>query len=78
MVAQNQLEILEVRVSEMIEKIKTLRLEKEQLSSEMSKRDSTFRQFQEERRQVRKRLEKLLGTLNHVEGKDSEKQRNTR
>ncbi len=74
MVAQHQLEVLESRVSQMIEKLKSLRLEKEKLSSEVSKQASAFRQMQEERRQVRKRLEKLLGTLNHVEGKDKEKQ----
>jgi predicted nuclease with TOPRIM domain len=70
MVAQNQLELLESRVSEMIERLKALRLEKAKLSSEMSKQESVFHKMQEERRIIRKRLEKLLGTLNHVEGKD--------
>ena len=73
MIAQHQFELLESRVSEMIERMKALRTEKIQLSSEISEQERAFRQLQEERRVIRKRLEKLLGTLNHVEGKDSEK-----
>jgi hypothetical protein len=70
MVAQNQLELLESRVSEMIGRLKTLRIEKLKLVSEISKQEGAFHKMQEERRIVRKRLEKLLGTLNHVEGKN--------
>ncbi len=77
MPVQHQLELLESRVSAMIEQLKALRLEKERLSSEINKRECAFREIQEERLVVRKRLEKLLGTLSHVEGKDSEKQRHT-
>jgi len=75
MVAQHQLELLASRVSEMIERLKILQLEKETLSSEIRKQENACQQLQEERRQIRKRIEKLLGTLNNVEGKDSEKQR---
>ncbi|MBI3358627.1 MAG: hypothetical protein HY037_03440 [Nitrospirae bacterium] len=74
MAAQHQLELLESRVSEMIAHLKALRLEKTKLSSEISRQETAFRQLQEERRIVRKRLEKLLGTLNHAEGKNTEKQ----
>ncbi len=73
MVAKNQLEILESRVSQMIERLKTVQMEKLKLVSEVSRQEGIFRKLQEERKVVRKRLEKLLGTLNHVEGKSAEK-----
>jgi len=73
MVSQNQFELLELRVSEMIKRLKVLQMEKGKLSSEISQQESTVRQMQEERRVLKRRLEKLLGTLNHVEGKSAEK-----
>ena len=73
MIVQQQIELLESRVSTMILKLKELRSEKAKLSAEISDQQSAFHKLQEERRVIRKRLEKLLGTLNNVEGKISEK-----
>jgi len=65
---QRQLEIIELRVAEMIERIKRLRSEKMQLQSQIDQREMAFQRLQEERSLVRRRVEKILGKLNEVEG----------
>lgn len=74
---QEQLEVLEARVQEMIELIKRLKREKEGLEAKVNEQAREFRQLQEERGEVRLRIERILGTLNHLEiqeslGEDSE------
>lgn len=64
---QEELEILETRVQAMIELIKKLKREKEGLEAKISEREREFRQLQEERGEVRLRIERILGTLNHLE-----------
>lgn len=64
---QEQLEVLEARVQTMIELIKKLKREKEALEAKVSQREREFRQLQEERGEVRLRIERILGTLNHLE-----------
>lgn len=64
---QEQLEVLEVRVQEMIELIKRLKREKEGLEAKVNEQAREFRQLQEERGEVRLRIERILGTLNHLE-----------
>jgi chromosome segregation ATPase len=64
---QEQLEVLEARVQEMIELIKRLKREKEGLEAKVSEREREFRHLQEERGEVRLRIERILGTLNHLE-----------
>ncbi len=64
---QEQLEVLESRVQTMIEMIKKLRGEKEGLEAKVSQREREFRQLQEERGEVRLRIERILGTLSHLE-----------
>ncbi len=60
------LTILEERVQEMIEMIKTLRQEKSTLELQLSEREKSHRELQQERGEVRHRVEKILGTLNHL------------
>lgn len=64
---QEQLEVLETRVQAMIEMIKKLKREKELLEAQIGQREREFRQLQEERGEVRLRIERILGTLNHLE-----------
>lgn len=64
---QEQLEVLETRVQAMIEMIKKLKREKELLEAKVGQREREFRQLQEERGEVRLRIERILGTLNHLE-----------
>lgn len=64
---QEQLEVLETRVQAMIEMIKKLKREKELLEARIGQREREFRQLQEERGEVRLRIERILGTLNHLE-----------
>ncbi|MDC4222874.1 MAG: cell division protein ZapB [Candidatus Manganitrophus sp.] len=64
---QEQLEVLEARVQEMIELIKRLKREKEGLEAAVNEQAREFRQLQEERGEVRLRIERILGTLNHLE-----------
>lgn len=68
---QEQLEVLEARVQAMIELIKKLKREKEGLEAKISQREMEFRQLQEERGEVRLRIERILGTLNHMEMQDT-------
>ncbi len=70
---QQQLEVLESRVAEMIKRVKSLRLEKARLQDEIGKQAKAFSQMKEERHLVRNRIEKLLGTLNHVAGEKRSK-----
>lgn len=67
MVVQEQLEVLEARVQTMIDLIKKLKREKEALEAKMIQQEREFRQLQEERGEVRLRIERILGTLNHLE-----------
>lgn len=64
---QEQLEVLEARVQEMIELVKRLKKEKAGLEAKVNLREKEFNQLQEERGKVRLRIEKLLGTLNHLD-----------
>jgi chromosome segregation ATPase len=64
---QEQLEVLESRVQAMIELIKKLKREKEGLEAKIDEQEREFRQLQEERGEVRLRIERILGTLNHPE-----------
>lgn len=63
---QEQLEVLEARVQEMIELIKRLKREKEGLEAKVGEQAREFHQLQEERGEVRLRIERILGTLNHL------------
>jgi predicted nuclease with TOPRIM domain len=67
---QQQMELLESRVTEMLKRVKSLRSEKAQLQEQIGKQASTLSQLLEERRLVRNRVEKLLGTINHVSGEE--------
>ncbi len=62
--AQQPLEVLQLRVSEMIERIRALQSEKAAMRAEIGEQEKTIHQMKEERRLIRKRIEKLLGTLN--------------
>ncbi len=68
---QEQLEVLESRVQAMIDLIKKLKMEKEGLEAKINQREREFRQLQEERGEVRLRIERILGTLNHLEMPES-------
>ena len=68
---QEQLEVLETRVQEMIELIKRLKREKEGLEAKVNEQAREFRQLQEERGEVRLRIERILGTLNHLDIQES-------
>lgn len=68
---QEQLEVLEARVQEMIELIKRLKREKEGLEAKVDEQAREFRQLQEERGEVRLRIERILGTLNHLDIQES-------
>lgn len=68
---QEQLEVLETRVQEMIELIKRLKREKEGLEAKVDEQAREFRQLQEERGEVRLRIERILGTLNHLDIQES-------
>lgn len=68
---QEQLEVLETRVQEMIELIKRLKREKEGLEAKVDEQARDFRQLQEERGEVRLRIERILGTLNHLDIQES-------
>ncbi|HZR46225.1 MAG TPA: cell division protein ZapB [Candidatus Manganitrophaceae bacterium] len=63
---QEQLEVLEARVQEMIELIKHLKKEKAGLEAKLDQREKEFNQLQDERGKIRLRIEKLLGTLHHL------------
>ncbi len=68
---QEQLEVLETRVQEMIELIKHLKKEKAGLEAKINQREKEFNQLQDERGKVRLRIERLLGTLNHLDEEPS-------
>ena len=70
---QQQFEILEARISYMIQRIKSLRLEKIELQAEIDRQGREFHQLKEERYMVRNRVGKILETLNHVGGKDAQR-----
>lgn len=65
--ALEQLELLESRIQEMIGIIKRLKQEKAGLETTVAQREKEFHQLQEERTKARLRIEKILGTLNHLE-----------
>ena len=70
---QRRLEMIELRVAEMMEQIKRLRSEKMQLQSQIDQREVAFRRLQEERSRVREQVGKLLSKLSGVERNDETK-----
>ncbi len=62
-----QIEVLETRVQEMITLTSRLKKDKAGLEERMGQKEREWNQAQEERRMVRLRIEKILGTLNHME-----------
>ena len=68
---QEQLEVLETRVQEMIELIKHLKKEKAVLEAKINQREKEFDQLHDERGEVRLRIEKILGALNHLDAEPS-------
>jgi len=65
---QQQLDIIGLRVAEMIQRIKRLQSEKVQLQSQIDERERVCKQLREERSLIRERVEKVLDRLNSVEG----------
>jgi predicted nucleic acid-binding Zn-ribbon protein len=55
----------------MIELIKHLKKEKAVLEARINQREKEFDQLQDERGEVRLRIERILGTLNHLDGEPS-------
>ncbi len=62
-----QLEVLETRVQEMIALTNRLKKDKAGLETRMNQKEREWNQAQEEREKVRLRIEKILGTINHLE-----------
>jgi len=62
------LSILEVRVQEMIDLVLQLKEENTALESERAQLQAALEQLRQERAEVRLRVEKMLGTLTHLEG----------
>lgn len=58
--------ILESRVQEMIDLLQKTREEKRILEERLSRRSEDFQALQAEREEVRQRVERILGNLNHV------------
>ena len=61
------LEILEKRVQEMIDLVKHLREKNVSLEEELIQQKEAFHQLQEERGEVRRRVERILGTLSPLD-----------
>ncbi len=60
------LDLLEKRVHELIQQLKDLKGEKRALEAQLSEQAESFLHLQQERAEVRGRVEKILGTLNHL------------
>lgn len=60
------LEILEKRVQEMIDLVKHLKKRNASLEEELIQQKEAFHQLQQERSEVRQRVEGILETLNHL------------
>ncbi|MFQ5596737.1 MAG: hypothetical protein ACE5GK_01665 [Nitrospiria bacterium] len=60
------LEILEGRVHDMIDMIKTLKQEKHALEIQLDEQEKASRELLQERSEARQRVEKILGTLNRL------------
>ncbi len=60
------LDLLERRVHELIQQLKDLKEEKRTLEGQLSEQARSFQSLQQERVEVRGRVEKILGTLNHL------------
>ncbi len=60
------LTILEKRVKEMLEMIKTLREENHRLECQLTEREKSTQALRQERSEVRGRVEKVLTKLNHL------------
>lgn len=58
--------VLESRVQAMIKLLQTTREEKRLLEEQLMEQAEAFQHLQEERNEVRQRVERILGTLNHV------------
>ena len=65
--------LLETRVQGMIDLLRTTKNENLLLKTELTEKTEALHLLQEERGQVRLRVEKILGALSHV-GEDSEPQ----
>jgi len=61
------LDLLEKRVHELIQQLKNLKAEKRDLETQLSEQSQSFQNLQQERVEVRGRVEKILGTLNHLD-----------
>ncbi len=61
------LDLLEKRVHELIQQLKDLKAEKQELETQLSEQAQSFHHLQQERVEVRGRVEKILGTLNHLD-----------
>ncbi len=59
------LEILERRVQEMIDLLRSTKEEKCLLEKQLADQAEAFQQLQQERGEVRQRVEKILGTLSN-------------
>lgn len=60
------LDLLERRVHELIQQLKELKGEKCTLEARLNDQAASFQQLQQERTEVRGRVEKILDTLNHL------------
>lgn len=58
--------VLESRVQAMIKLLQSTREEKRLLEEQLMEQAEAFQHLQEERNEVRQRVERILGTLNHV------------
>lgn len=58
--------VLEQRVQEVIELLRTTKEEKQHLELQLAEQKQAFQQLQEERGEVRQRVEHILGKLNDL------------
>lgn len=58
--------VLENRVQAMIKLLQSTREEKRLLEEQLMEQAEAFQHLQQERNEVRQRVERILGTLNHV------------
>ncbi|MFQ5542991.1 MAG: hypothetical protein ACE5FY_01415 [Nitrospiria bacterium] len=61
------LSVLESRVQQMISLIKQLREEKQLLENKLNEQQREFEGIQQERANIRDRVERILETINHLE-----------
>jgi len=70
---QQQLDIIGLRVTEMVERIRLLRSEKMRLQAKIDEQERDCQRLQEERSLVRERVEKILEKLSRTEGSNGVK-----